>query len=85
MMAYIGDESDVKYDLGLEERIDEDEISDTKIALAMKRVREEMPERLEEARLNAVPEEEPVEEVVTEEEPVQEEAPELGGLMARRA
>ena len=85
MMAYIGDESGVEYDLGLEERIDDDEISDTKIALAMKKVREKMPERLEEARLNAVPKEEPAEEMVTEEEPMEEEAPELGGLMARRA
>ena len=85
MMAYIGDESGIEYDLGLEERIDDDEVSDTKIALAMKKVREEMPERLEEARLNAVPEEEPVEEMAAEEEPMEEEAPELGGLMARRA
>tara|TARA_R100000908_G_scaffold63577_2_gene44966 strand:- start:1056 stop:1604 length:549 start_codon:yes stop_codon:yes gene_type:complete len=85
MMAYIGDESGVEYKLGLEERIDDDEVSDTKIALAMKKVREEMPERLEEARLNAVPKEEPAEEMVTEEEPMEKEAPELGGLMARRA
>ena len=82
MMAYIGDESGVEYKLGLEERIDEDEISDTKIALAMKRLKEKLPEKLAEAEENKVPEEEP--EMVPE-EGQEEPAPELGGLMARRA
>jgi hypothetical protein len=81
MMAYIGDESGVEYDLGLEQRIDDDEISDTKIALAMKRLREKLPEKLEESEENVVPEPEP--EMVPEQE--EQPAPELGGLMARRA
>mgnify|MGYP005995290565 FL=1 len=81
MMAYIGDESGVEYDLGLEQRIDDDEISDTKIALAMKRLREKLPEKLEESEENVVPEPEPEMAPEQEEQP----APELGGLMARRA
>ncbi len=81
MMAYIGDEANVKYDLGLEQRIDDDEISDTKIALAMKRLREKLPEKLEESEENVVPEPEPEMAPEQEEQP----APELGGLMARRA
>lgn len=81
MMAYIGDESGVEYDLGLEQRIDDDEISDTKIALAMKRLREKLPEKLEESEKNVVPEPEPEMAPEQEEQP----APELGGLMARRA
>ena len=83
MMAYIGDESGVEYKLGLEERIDEDEISDTKIALAMKRLKEKLPEKLAEAEENKVPEEEEPE--MVSEEGQEEPAPELGGLMARRA
>lgn len=81
MMAYIGDESGVEYDLGLEQRIDDDEISDTKIALAMKRLREKLPEKLKESEENVVPEPEPEMAPEQEEQP----APELGGLMARRA
>jgi len=81
MMAYIGDESGVEYDLGLEQRIDDEEVSDTKIALAMKRLREKLPEKLEESEENVVPEPEPEMAPEQEEQP----APELGGLMARRA
>lgn len=83
MMAYIGDDSGVEYDLGMEDRIDDDEISDTKIALAMKRLREKLPEKLEESQEGVVEEMEEPEMVGDEqEEPA---TPELGGLMARRA
>ena len=75
MMAYIGDEAGIEYDLGLEERIDDDEISQTKIALAIKRLKEKMPEEFERTE---------DEDTDTTEE-VEEETPELGGLMARRA
>ena len=75
MMAYMGDEAGVEYDLGLEERIDDDEISQTKIALAIKRLKEKMPEEFERTE---------DEDTDTTEE-VEEETPELGGLMARRA
>ncbi len=57
------------------------EISDTKIALAMKRLREKLPEKLEESEENVVPEPEPEMAPEQEEQPT----PELGGLMARRA
>lgn len=83
MMAYIGDDAGVEYDLGMEDRIDDDEISDTKIALAMKRLREKLPEKLEESQEGVVEEMEEPEMVGEEqEEPT---TPELGGLMARRA
>ena len=75
MMAYIGDEAGIEYDLGLEERIDDDEISQTKIALAIQRWKEKMPEEFERTE---------DEDTDTTEE-VEEETPELGGLMARRA
>jgi len=74
MMAYIADEAGVEYDLGLEQRIDDDKISDTKIALALKKLKEKMPEDTERTEDK---------EVETTEE-VEEETPELGGLMARR-
>ena len=75
MMAYMGDEAGVEYDLGLEERIDDDEISQTKIALAIKRLKEKMPEEFERTE----------DENTDTTEEVEEETPELGGLMARRA
>jgi len=72
MLAYIGDEAGIEYNLGMDKPIDEDKISSTKIALAMKRMRERMPEALEER-----------EEQPEMEEPMPEPAP--TGLMARPA
>lgn len=72
MLAYIGDEAGIEYNLGMDKPIDEDKISSTKIALAMKKMREKLPEALEE------PEEQP-----DMEEPMPEPAP--TGLMARPA
>lgn len=72
MLAYIGDEAGIEYNLGMDKPIDEDKISSTKIALAMKRMREKMPEALEER------EEQPeMEETMPEPAPT--------GLMARPA
>jgi len=72
MLAYIGDEAGIEYNLGMDKPIDEDKISSTKIALAMKKMREKMPEALEER-----------EEQPEMEEPMPEPAP--TGLMARPA
>ena len=72
MLAYIGDEAGIEYNLGMDKPIDEDKISSTKIALAMKKMREKMPEALEER-----------EEKPEMEEPMPEPAP--TGLMARPA
>jgi hypothetical protein len=70
MLAFIGDDAGIEYTLGIEERIDEDKISQSKIALAMKRMREKLPDALEESK-----EEEVVERV---------EEPQPTGLMARK-
>lgn len=72
LIAYIGDDAGIDYKLGIEKRVDDDKISDTKIALAMKRLREEAPEAVEEAKEEAV-------ELLQEEEPI-----EARGLMGRR-
>ena len=72
MLAYIGDEAGIEYNLGMDKPIDDDKISSTKIALAMKKMREKMPEALEER-----------EEQPEMEEPMPEPAP--TGLMARPA
>jgi len=74
MMAYMADDAGIEYKLGIEKRIDEDKVPDSKIALAMKRMRERMPEAVEEAK------EETVELPQVEEEPI-----EARGLMGRRA
>lgn len=72
MLAYIGDEAGIEYNLGMDKPIDEDKISSTKIALAMKKMREKLPEALEKR------EEEPeMEETMPEPAPT--------GLMARPA
>jgi len=56
MLAYIGDEAGIEYNLGMDKPIDEDKISSTKIALAMKKMREKMPEALEEREEEPMPE-----------------------------
>ena len=72
MIALIGDSAGIEYTLGTEKRIDDDKLSDTSIALAMKKVRDKLPKALEER-------EEVVPDIDTEDTDV---AP--GGLMARR-
>ena len=70
MLAFIGDDAGIEYTLGIEAPIDEDKISESKIALAMKRMREKLPEALQESK--------------EEEEVVEVEEPQPSGLMARR-
>jgi hypothetical protein len=56
MLAYIGDEAGIEYNLGMDKPIDDDKISSAKIALAMKKMREKMPEALEEREEEPMPE-----------------------------
>jgi len=72
MLAYIAEDAGIEYTMGTDKRIDDDKISDVKIALAMKKMREKLPEAVEER------EEEPE---VMEDTPVE---PKPSGLMARR-
>jgi len=72
MLAYIAEDAGIEYTMGTEKPIDDDKISDTKISLAMKKMRERLPEAIEER------EEEPE---VMEDTPVE---PAPSGLMARR-
>lgn len=72
MLAYIAEDAGIEYNMGTEKPIDDDKISDTKIALAMKKMRKRLPEAIEER------EEEPE---VMEDTPVE---PVPSGLMARR-
>jgi hypothetical protein len=73
MLAYIGDDAGIEYNLGMDKPIDEDKISDTKIALAIKRMREKLPEELDKR-----------DDVTEEPEPMEEDVPQPSGLMARR-
>lgn len=73
MLAYIGDDAGIEYNLGMDKPIDEDKISDTKIALAMKRMREKLPQELDDR-----------EEMPEEPEAIEEDTPQPSGLMARR-
>ena len=77
MLAYIAEDADIEYELGMKARVDEDKIPESKIALSMRKMRKEMPETMASEKEN-----------VTVEEPV-EEAPEEvvappAGLMSRR-
>jgi len=73
MMAYIGDDAGIEYDTGTEMRKDDNRISSSKIALAMKKMKERLPEELNS------------EETVEVEEVPEEVEPQPTGLMARRA
>jgi len=76
MLAYIGDDAGIEYNLGTDTPVNEDKIRDSQIALAMRKARERIPEAVEEAKEGE------------EQEPVMNEGtPEpsmAGGLMARR-
>lgn len=71
MLAYIGDDAGIEYTLGTERPIDEDKISDSKIALAMKRMRNKLPEALDEKEEQ-------------DDAPDMVEKPQPSGLMARK-
>jgi hypothetical protein len=77
MLAYMAEDADIEYDLGMKARVDEDKIPEGKIALAMRKMRKEMPEAMNGEQDNVVVEE-PVEEA-----PEEEVAP-PAGLMSRR-
>ena len=77
MLAYVAEDANIEYELGMKARVDEDKIPESKIALSMRKMRKEMPETMASEKEN-----------VTVEEPV-EEAPEEvvappAGLMSRR-
>ena len=74
MLAYLADTENAEYKSGLEPRKNKDDISDSEIAVAMRKVPEKMEEMKEaEERDTSEPVEEPLEEA------------EPKGLMARRA
>ena len=79
MLAFIGDDAGIEYTLGTEKVIDEDKISQSKIALAMKKMRETLPKALDEGHMKEDMQEPdmPVEDTVEDE-------PQPSGLMARR-
>jgi hypothetical protein len=72
LIAYVADEAGIEYDMGMD--IDQDVIPESKIALAVSRMKSKMPQG------EAVVEEEPM----VEPEAVLEENPQPSGLMARR-
>ena len=78
MLAYIAEDADIEYELGMKERVDEDKIPESKIALSMRKMRKEMPEAMNGKQDNVVVEE-PVEEA-----PEEEEVAPPAGLMSRR-
>tara|TARA_R110000803_G_scaffold191289_2_gene253939 strand:- start:1688 stop:2221 length:534 start_codon:yes stop_codon:yes gene_type:complete len=81
MLAYLGDEAGVKYTMGTEKPIDDDKISSTRVALAMKSMRSKLPKALEEKEDGIIPEEP---EMMSEEPEMIEDKPQPSGLMARK-
>ena len=72
MMAFIGDDADIEYVTGTEDDKDTDSVSSSKIALAMKAMKERLPEALEQNDSEDI-----------EETPEEIEQP-TSGLMSRR-
>lgn len=73
MIAFIADDAGIEYSMGTEKRVDSDKISDSKIALALKKAKDKRGEPAEK--------EMSLEELVSEEEM----ATPMSGLMARRS
>lgn len=72
LIAYVGDEAGVKYNMGIDIEIDEDVISEDRIAMAMKRIKDKTPEDENKDEPLEIPE-----------EIVEEKEPQTNGLMAR--
>ena len=78
MLAFIGDDAGIEYTLGTEKPLDEDKISQSKIALAMKKMRETLPKALDdEHSKDDDASDMPMDDTVEDE-------PQPSGLMARR-
>jgi len=60
MLAYIAEDADIEYDLGMKARIDEDKIEDGKIALSMRKMRKELPKVMNTSKETVI--DEPIEE-----------------------
>jgi hypothetical protein len=75
LIAYVADEAGIEYNMGTNVTIDQDKISESKIALVVSKMKKKMPQEE-----NVVEEEEPM----VEPEAVLEENPQSSGLMARR-
>ena len=71
LIAYIADEAEIEYNMGLQGSIDQDIIPESKIALAMNKMKKKMPESEDKESIK-VPEVQP------------EEKPQPSGLMARK-
>ena len=79
MLAFIGDDAGIEYTLGTEKPLDEDKISQSKIALAMKKMRDQLPKALDdEHSKDDEASDMPMADTVEEDEP------QPSGLMARR-
>jgi|TARA_R110000803_G_scaffold68516_2_gene130428 hypothetical protein len=74
LIAYVGDEAGVKYNMGVDIELDEDVISEDRIAMAMNRIKDKMPDDDEEDEPLEIPDE-PMAEGDAGEQP--------NGLMAR--
>tara|TARA_R110000803_G_C11915593_1_gene313752 strand:+ start:345 stop:854 length:510 start_codon:yes stop_codon:yes gene_type:complete len=72
LIAYVAESSGIKYNMGIEKTIDQDVISESKIELAAKRIKDKMPKDTEE------------EMPIVEPETMSEESPQEGGIMSRR-
>jgi len=70
LIAYVADEAEIEYNMGLTKPVNTDEISPANIALAMKKFKSKLPEEEENEGLNTI-----------EEMPQQDAEP--SGLMAR--
>tara|TARA_R100000541_G_scaffold637_1_gene4059 strand:+ start:2020 stop:2526 length:507 start_codon:yes stop_codon:yes gene_type:complete len=73
LIAYVADESEIEYNMGLTSSLEQDKISESKIALSVNKLKKKMPE-------NNIEEPEPT----IESEPMSEESIEPSGLMSRR-
>ena len=98
LVAYVADEAEIEYNMGIDTEIDQDIIPDSTIELAIKKAKDKMPEEEKEEEVMELNEELPepqptglMARTETEDTPMEtpdaelEATPETGSLMARRA
>ena len=77
LIAYVADEAEIEYDMGTNSKIDQDVIPESKIVLAVAKMKKKMPQE------KVAVEEEELEPMV-EPEAIPKDGPQASGLMSRR-
>ena len=83
LIAYVADEAGIEYNMGVDTKIDQDKIPESKIALAVKKMQDKKDGDKEEEPMGMPSEDTLLEDMPSEDMPL-EESPQASGIMSRK-